>query len=64
MHSGHDTKELTPFQNFLRHTWNAHVDEIESWEHHVPNYSMQDYFRKYKWWLKREFRHQRKRAQR
>lgn len=55
MDYGH--KELSKFRNWLRHVWNAHVEEIENWEHHAPDYSLSDYVKRYKWWLRREYRH-------
>lgn len=56
MHSGH--KEVSQFRNWLRHIWNDHIEELEGWDKKAPDYTMQDYIKKYKWWLKREYRHQ------
>jgi hypothetical protein len=44
------------FRSWLNIKWQEHVDELLVWENCRPSYGAADYFRKYKWWLKREFR--------
>lgn len=48
---------MTPFRNWVH---NLYVDNCE--ERQVYNVgkplSKEDYFRKFKWWLRREYRHQ------
>jgi hypothetical protein len=44
------------FRSWLHIKWQEHVEEVLYWEKCLPSYSVVDYFRKYKWWLKREFR--------
>ena len=36
--------------------WYEHCDEVLAWTGQSPNYLSQEYFNKYKWWLRREFR--------
>jgi len=43
------------FRSWLRQTWYDHVCEIEQWTARAPDYTPQDYFKKYKWWLWREY---------
>jgi hypothetical protein len=46
------------FRAWLREKWYEHLDELESIGAHKPEYDLGQYFRKYKYWLKREYRHQ------
>ena len=46
------------FDAWLRFMWEQHCEEVEAWEGRPPCYSAREYFNKYKWWLKREYRHQ------
>lgn len=49
------------FRNWLRNIWIDNCDE-----HHQFNelpYSMQEYFQKYKYWLKREYKYQKRKDQ-
>ena len=43
------------FRIWLQHTWHDHVTEVEQWTGRAPAYTPQDYFKKYKWWLWREY---------
>ena len=43
------------FRLWLQYTWHDHVSEIEQWTGREPAYTPQDYFKKYKWWLWREY---------
>ncbi len=45
------------FRSWCYEKWNEHKDEMESYCQGLP-YSSQEYFNKYKYWLKREYRHQ------
>ena len=45
------------FRLWLQEKYYHHKDECESW-HSIPENTVKDYFNKYKWWLKREYRHQ------
>ncbi len=46
------------FQNWLRNIWLDNCAEHDSYRE-MP-YTMKEYFDKYKWWLKREYKFQRK----
>jgi hypothetical protein len=45
------------FRFWCREKWFEHCAELESYGQKLP-YSQQQYFDTYKWWLKREYRHQ------
>ena len=46
----------TQFRSWLRQLWMQNCSERD--EFGEPNLSMQTYFQRYKYWLKREFRFQ------
>ncbi len=46
------------FRNWCREKWYEHCNEFEAWFKRQPEYTPQEYFSKYKYWLKREYRHQ------
>ena len=46
------------FRLWLQQRWYAHCLEIEEWTGRMPTYPMSEYFAKYKYWLKREYRYQ------
>ena len=45
------------FKEWLQDMWMAHKDEADSFGQHI-DYDIAEYFNKYKYWLKREYRHQ------
>ena len=45
------------FRKWVQQMWYDHVDELTAYRQPL-HYSSKDYFNKYKFWLKREFRHQ------
>lgn len=47
----------TAFKNWVRNIWYEHKEEVYEWTGKDPGYAMQEYFAKYKYWLKREFKH-------
>lgn len=49
--------KTTQFRVWLQHKWFEHTDELDSIGQTV-DYSSGDYFRKYKHWLRREYRYQ------
>lgn len=51
----------TSFRTWLRNIWYDNCDEHLA--HGELPYSMQEYFQKYKYWLKREYQYQRKMEQ-
>lgn len=46
------------FRNWLRNIWLENCQEHEA--HHELPYTLKEYFNRYKWWLKREYRFQSK----
>jgi hypothetical protein len=52
-------KKNEEFTNWVRNIWFEHRDEVFEWTGRDPDYAMQEYFQRYKYWLKREFKHQR-----
>ena len=48
------------FRQWVQEIWFQHIDELDAWEHQSPKYSPAEYFNRYKWWLKREYKHQSK----
>ncbi len=51
------------FRQWCYSMWMEHCDEVESWTRQRVHYLSDEYFRKYKWWLRREFRHVAKQQQ-
>lgn len=49
--------EFTEFKNWLRNIWLDNCEEHNAYGE-LP-YTMQEYWHKYKWWLRREYRFQR-----
>jgi acyl-homoserine lactone acylase PvdQ len=47
------------FRQWCGEMWFHHVDEIIEITGQSPKYLSQEYFGMYKYWLKREFKHQR-----
>lgn len=45
------------FRMWCQAKWYEHKDELESYGQGLP-YTAQEYFVKYKYWLKREYQHQ------
>ena len=48
----------SPYRNWLRHKWYEHLDELLSYGEPHPQYSADFYYKTYKWWLRREYRHE------
>ena len=46
------------FRQWCYEKWMEHCDEVEAWtgQYPGPRYLSAEYFGKYKWWLRREFR--------
>lgn len=45
------------FRSWCHEKWYEHKDEMEGYGQPLP-YTAKEYFNKYKFWLKREYRHQ------
>lgn len=50
---------MSEFRIWITQMWYEHCTELESYGQPVA-YTSTDYFRKYKYWLKREFRHRKR----
>lgn len=48
------------FRHWCNQKWYEHCDEIFSITGQTPLYDSAEYFRMYKWWLRREYRHEMK----
>jgi len=46
------------FRQWCNEKWYEHVDESIVWNGYEPTSTAQEYFAKYKYWLKREYKHQ------
>ena len=46
------------FRQWVQEMWFEHVEESRVWEGVETTATSQEYFAKYKYWLKREYRHQ------
>jgi hypothetical protein len=46
------------FKFWIQEMWMQHKDEYMELGMVIPESSAQEYFRKYRWWLKREYKHQ------
>ena len=51
-------KPLTKFRQWLNIVWFEHKDEVFEWTNKDPTYQLPEYVAKYKYWLKREYKHQ------
>lgn len=48
---------MVTFRSWCQLMWVEHVEEVSAWTGGVPDYLSKEYFNKYRWWLKREYRH-------
>jgi len=55
-------KDNSQFKRWLNHMWFDHKNEFEIYNQKFPDYTREDYFKKYKWWLKREFIHRQRKG--
>ena len=46
------------FRACLQEMWYEHLDELMTMGQPLPTYTLKEYFAKYKFCLKREYRHQ------
>lgn len=44
------------FRQFVNNLWYQHIDEIEYFEKHLPNYNRAEWFARVRWWLRQEYR--------
>ena len=48
---------MKSFRSWLEDLWRENCDERDQFRQ--PRYTIQEYFRRYRWWLKREYQYQR-----
>lgn len=48
------------FRMWLQNKWYEHLDELVAMNQPKPGYDIKYYFNKYKYWLKREYKHEQK----
>lgn len=46
------------FRHWLQELYYQNCTELESY--HLNSYTLKEYYSRYKWWLRREYRHQMK----
>lgn len=46
------------FRQWCQEMWYDHCSEFEGWFNRQPEYNVKEYFNRYKFWLKREYRYQ------
>lgn len=47
---------MMTFRMWCANMWTEHCDEHYAWTGYRPSYLSEEYFQKYKWWLRREYR--------
>lgn len=52
------SQKYSSFRNWLQEMWMQHKDEL-AYHGERLDYDLKTYFNKYKYWLKREYQHQR-----
>jgi hypothetical protein len=50
-------KKESAFRSWLGRMWFDHKTEFEMYNRRFPDYTEAEYFKKYRWWLKREYQH-------
>lgn len=48
--------KTSAFRTWVRELWYENCDE--HFQANIPKYTHEEYFQKFKWWLKREYKHQ------
>jgi len=48
---------ISPFRTWLAELWRNNCEELDGYGQ--PRYTLQEYFARHKWWLKREYQYQR-----
>jgi hypothetical protein len=52
-----NSKYVKGFREWLQEMWMTHKDELDSFGQRI-DYDVAEYFNRYKYWLKREYKHQ------
>ena len=50
--------DASQFRLWCQAKWYEHLDELDGYGQKPPTYSSSHYFKTYKYWLKREYQHQ------
>lgn len=53
-------KKNSQFRHYVYEKWYEYKDEVEAWEHRQVTGSPEDYFNKWKWFLKAKFKQENK----
>ena len=53
---GQETMTKSPFRTYCYEKWYEYKDEVEQWERRQVTGSPQDYFNKWKWFLKAKYK--------
>ena len=53
-------KEFSRFRYWVQEIWMQHKDECMEWNIPLNEHDISEYFNKYKYWLKREYKHQKR----
>jgi len=56
------SKKEKPFKFWVQELWMQHKDEYSDLKIPIPEKDISEYFRVYKYWLKREYKYQRGKA--
>ena len=51
-------KKQSQFRYWCQNKWNEHLEEHDQWGQPRPTYDSTNYFNKYKFWLKRVYKHE------
>lgn len=54
------SKKSTTFKRWLTEKWYEHKDEIFDWERRITDETPEHYFKKYRWYLKALYKHERR----
>jgi hypothetical protein len=47
--------KISGFRTWVRELWYENCEE--HFQDNIPKYTHEEYFQKFKWWLRREYRH-------
>jgi len=53
---GEERRVSSEFRRWCYDMWYEHIDELIQFSGKPPSYTSKQYFEKYRWWLKREFK--------
>ena len=53
-------KKNSQFRHYVYEKWYEYKDEVEAWEHRQVTGNAEDYFNKWKWFLKAKYKQENK----